>query len=351
MFGLVAGECRRQTRQGGPAAALLFALFWSLVIGLACVVVVRGAVRQVVSAGWPAVDGTVTVSEPEDQRGDSWKLAYEYVVAGRLFTGTVYAFDPMPIQGGEEVLRHIAAYPVGAAVDVYYNPHDRAEAVLRPGLRGCTLWIAMFLSCFVLIGLGMWLGLARALWYRPAFDPADPRQVATIETGAIVVRPERVFWPVTFLTYFGFAAAVVSWTLGFVGFRLGAAYWLFDGSLLDPPVAVPASIWAVLLIGCALATWRTLRRPPVLTLDTVDKVLRFRRAGEPVEVAFATSADVSVKEQSYWRKQASVSRYRVDVAHGGRDAPLTVAEYDDPRDAQALAEWLRHQLDDRPGAG
>src|SRR5262245_24276121 len=281
MFGWVADDFARQTRREGPGSAIVFGLFWWLILGFVCVVLVAGTARQVVSAGWPTADGTVTVSEHAGRRktGAAWNLAYEYTIAGRQYTGTTYAYDPMPIQGYEEVARHITIYPVGAAVIVYYDPENPTDAVLRPGLRGCTLWVSLFLTPFVLIGLGMWIGAARRYWARPAFNPSDARHVAVIDTGTLIIRPERTHWLTTFLTYLGMTTFLVGWALFFLGFGLGAAYWLFDGFLLDPPVAVPACVWGAVLVGCALATRRSLRRAPVLILDTFGRVLQFFSAG------------------------------------------------------------------------
>src|SRR5262245_47270965 len=115
MFGLVADEGRRG---GLPVIA---AIFWSGLVGLFCVVVGKGAMRQVASAERPTVQGVITVSEPSGKKGDSWNLQYEYSVAGQPYSATAYAHDPMPVQGEEEVRRHVAAYPVGAVVDVYYD--------------------------------------------------------------------------------------------------------------------------------------------------------------------------------------------------------------------------------------
>ena len=190
---------RRQTRQ----TTLAFALFWSFILSIACVGIGVGAFRQVESRYWPQADGIVTISERSGKRGNSWGLEFTYTIAGRKYTGTQYAYDPMPIQGEAEVLRHIAAYPVGAGVVVFYDPANPAEAVLRPGLRGCTLWVALFLTPFVVVGLGLWVGLLGGNAPRAAFDPTDSRQVTITETGTILVRPQRTRWLVIFLSYLG----------------------------------------------------------------------------------------------------------------------------------------------------
>lgn len=237
------------TRKARPVP-VAFALFWTLFIGFVCLVVFVGAARQVQSARRPTVGGTITVSEPAGQRDRTWNLEYVYQVDGQSYTGTEYAFAPMPIQGREEVRRHVAAYPVGTPVVVYYDPGSPADAVLRPGLRGSTLWVALCLTPFVVVGLGLWFGLPPSWNSRPAGDRAGPRPPAVTLSG----------WPRTFLTYLGVGTFALAWVIFGIGFGMGAAYRLFDGFLLDPPVAVPASLWAAVVVGGALGTWWKARR-------------------------------------------------------------------------------------------
>src|SRR5438132_3755888 len=84
-----------------------FTLFWSLISGFGIVGTAVGAAQQITSAGWPSTEGTITVSEIARSSKGRWELAYEYAVAGRPYTGKSYSFAPMPIQGKEEILRHI----------------------------------------------------------------------------------------------------------------------------------------------------------------------------------------------------------------------------------------------------
>ena len=343
MFRWVAESFSREA----PGFTVAFALFWSLFVGFICAIVATGAARQVASASRPTTQGTITVSEPAPKRktGGVWNLEYTYAVAGRQYIGRVYAYDPMPIQGMEEVARHMAAYPVGAVVIVYHDRDDPADCVLRPGLRGCTLWIALFLTPFVIIGLGMWAGLVRRSWPRPAFDPANLRQVRVTATGAIVVRPERITWFATFLTHLGMTAFLVSWALFFCGFGLGAAYWMFGGFLLDPPVVVPACIWGVVLVGCALGTRRTLRSAPVLTVDIVGGCSCLpRAASRAVELPFNAISSVSVSEQVCRERSRTFTRHQVVVVRKDGSTAFSLAEYDQRRDADALAGWLRQRV-------
>jgi len=59
-----ADEIAGQARRNGAGTAA-FALFWSLIVGDVCVVVVAGTARQVASAYRPTADGIITVSETE----------------------------------------------------------------------------------------------------------------------------------------------------------------------------------------------------------------------------------------------------------------------------------------------
>jgi hypothetical protein len=336
MFRLLADECAWQGYGMAPMA-----LFWSGLVGFISAFIGIGAVRQIHSADWPTVLGSVTASEVTGRKQNMWKLEYTYIVAGQTYTSEKYAYDPMPVQGEAEVKRHIAAIPVGAVVDVSYDPNNPADAVLRPGLRGCTLWVALFLTPFVLVGLGMWAGMLRRLRSRPAFNPDNARQVAATSPGAIVVRPEPRRHLATFLNYVGIVAALTAWALFFLGFGLGVAYPLFNGFLLDPPLWVPATVWVAVIAGCVWATWRSAKRAPVLTLDVIGRLLRFDKEGMSTEVPFAVVRDVIVNEQTYQRRGGGFVRHRVNVTRNDRGAAVHVAEYDRRPDAEAFAAWLR----------
>jgi hypothetical protein len=338
MYRWAADECARQN----AAATFVCALFWSTIVVIFCAVLGVGAARQVNSAGWPKVTGTVTASEITGRKRNFWKLEYTYSVNGRPITGDRFAYDPMPIQGEIEVQRHISAYPVGAAVDVSYDPQNPEAAVLRPGLRGCSLWVALFLAPFVLVGVGMWSGVVRRCWSRPVFNPTDSRQIGVTETGAIAIRPELRTWFATFLTLLGIATFATAWAIFFLGFALGLAYHLFDGFLFDPPLGAPASLWAAVIAGCALATWRSVRRPPALIVDGIGRLLKLGGFGSAVEVPFAAIERVTVTEQVHQRKGGNFLRYRVEVERNDGGAAFHVAEYDQRRDSEAFAEWLRN---------
>lgn len=337
------------------AGNLLIALFWSPLVGTVFVLVIIGAANQMATAFWPSTKGTVTVSERRAARKTSgvWRVEYTYRIAGQEYTSTTYAYDPMPIQGQEEVLRHIAKYPVGSVVDVYFDPENPSDAVLRPGLRGGTLWIALFITPFVLIGIAMWLEELVGFWSGRVFNVRD--QVTLSAAGVIMIHLERRRWLRTFLTYLCETTFLVSWALFMFGYGLGAAYWIFDGSALDPPLLAPLSVWAVILAGCAMAARRTVRRTPLLVVDGLAGVITFAPSGTastgspPIDVPMASIAGIGIFEQRCHRCQKEGrkiicrdDRYRVQLTCGDGSL-LKLAEYRNREDAEALGDLLRQR--------
>jgi hypothetical protein len=258
----------------------------------------------------------------------------------------------MPIRAETDLLSHMQAYPVGAAVVVSYRPSNPAEAVIRPGLRGDTLIVALFLNPFILVSVAVGVGLVRQYGSRPGFDPTNPRQVTLTSSGAIVVRPQRPLWPVIFLTYVGMTGFLVSWAVLFIGGVLDMVFGMFKGHLIHPPLLVAASVWAAVLVGCALATWRVVKNTPRFIVDPVREVFQFSRGSlSAVEIPLAAIADVSITDRTDRQRNGKAVRHPVKLTRGDGGATIALAKYDDLRDAEALADWLRQQLCDQPGAG
>ena len=94
------------------------------------------------SRNWPSVSGTVIQSHTEHTCGGyrelhSWeaKILYRYSVAGRQYEAArISIFKPFCDSEKENVQRWLEQnYPVGKAVDVYYDPVDPSAAFLHPG--------------------------------------------------------------------------------------------------------------------------------------------------------------------------------------------------------------------------
>jgi hypothetical protein len=110
---------------------------------------------------WPSVPGRVVVSMSEKRSVDTGgadstdteirnfaKVVYEYKVATKTYRGDRVSVGEN--LGNFEVAETLAKYPLGKAVTVYYNPNNRAEALLE---REFPAFVWKGLILFVL-GLG-----------------------------------------------------------------------------------------------------------------------------------------------------------------------------------------------------
>jgi len=99
---------------------------------------IRQWVRADASLSWPTVPGTVTESRvvtirtSKGGRSHQPSVAYRYEVDGQP-----HASDRLDFRvrgwGSPAPQDTVAAYPVGAAVDVHVSPHDPDVACLVPG--------------------------------------------------------------------------------------------------------------------------------------------------------------------------------------------------------------------------
>jgi hypothetical protein len=105
------------------------------------------------SVQWPKVPGVITRSVLATSRSKkkktmySFDVEYRYEVAGEeLVCNNVYFggdFSSSSSAGANEVVRR---YPVGAKVDVAYDPNNPVNAVLEPGAH----W-----QSYILYGIGL----------------------------------------------------------------------------------------------------------------------------------------------------------------------------------------------------
>lgn len=113
---------------------------------------------------WPKVVGTVTMSQVNEQRsvrtagesvGDNISFSpivhYDYEVAGVKYSGSHIGFGSASFKTRGGAQKAIAAYPLGATIQVLVDPADPKNAVLTPKVA-----IGMFLPIvFVVVGVVM----------------------------------------------------------------------------------------------------------------------------------------------------------------------------------------------------
>lgn len=333
-----------QAPRGCGCAVASFMLFWLLgwTAGtLAFDAFILGALYQQARAlTFDTTDGTVTRSAVATGRdgdgGASHRLdiAYEYQVNGRRYTGTRYSRAEM---GTNSKAWHAIRdeLPVGTRVRVWYDPGDPADAVLRPGLTGFHLALVWFLTPFNLIMLGGWVMLA--LSRRGSFDPANRRWVRPTPSGVRVPLPTA-----------GRAGRFAGCLLGIT---FAGTFVLGFGFGFNPPVLVGAGGYlAAVAVSIGFAARHV---NPVLEVNQLERVLRFVRAPEPVEVPFAAVRAVEVThEETTDSEGGSTHRYHCDLTRADApDAPLRVVTFHDAETAGRFAAWLRAEVGiDEPDA-
>jgi hypothetical protein len=206
--------------------------------------VLVNAWRQLRAKGFSIVRGTITdsrVTEDTDSEGGRTygvEVQYVYTVEEQPYTGDRLRYGET---SSNDRYAHttVADLPIDKAVDVYYDPADPAESLLRPGLEGSDLFMGLFLTPFNVVMLGVW-GFGLRSWL--ARDRAA-------EAGLPAAHRAKV-------TLFGpwFAAAVAAGGVSFasifvVGFSSG----------FHPPLWLAGGAWVVVLGAAGLAFfWRML---------------------------------------------------------------------------------------------
>lgn len=132
-------------------------------------------------ATWPATAGQVIANDlvPVEQRGrsvtvvEAVRVVYRYAVDGQTYESDRVSLDTQPARADRaEGQRRRAAYPVGAAVSVYYDPADPARSVLERAPRIGALLAGATLAALGLLVLLAWRGMASR--ERPASDGRPP---------------------------------------------------------------------------------------------------------------------------------------------------------------------------------
>jgi hypothetical protein len=124
--------------------------------------------RQQSARHFPRVAGTVRSSEVEFAEGDAEsaaylpKIEYDYVVAGRRYTGDRYRYGTIGHPSHAAVERIVRRHAQGRETKVYYNPTDPADSLLQPGVDGSDLLLLLFLAPWNLMLAAGWLLFARS---------------------------------------------------------------------------------------------------------------------------------------------------------------------------------------------
>jgi hypothetical protein len=226
-----------------------------------------------------------------------------------------------------------ASLPTGKAVDVHYNPRDPADAVLKTGIDGMDLFLAMFMTPFNVIMLGCLTGL----WHMWRFGSTGGARVQDdgSEQKVEVAGVRPVYAAFT-------AAAAAAFVLIFViAFITG----------VSPSLPVPVGAWVVIVIAAAAAwiwTARIFASSVNLVIDRVHETLTVPAFGNrqaPLTVPWLSIAELVVEATGGDPKKPKYVPVAVVTSPDGSRSRERLAEPRSEWSARALANWLRGQVD------
>jgi hypothetical protein len=166
------------TTPNGVPLFVYLGLLVPILIAIALVgVYVKIRNERKTSAHWPTVTGKITASQVDEQietEEDDHrirdvtkyvpKLQFSYRVGGRDYFSArrKWGWDAI-YSYREQAANQLKAYPVGAAVPVYYNPADPQDSVLEPTSGRGALVPLVCAIIFGAVGIGfMWFFIAVA---------------------------------------------------------------------------------------------------------------------------------------------------------------------------------------------
>ncbi len=329
------------SRVAVSAVLLLFVLPWTAATVAFDVLAISGMVRQVQSAGWPSVQGTITRSEVETVRSSKstthgLKVAYTYSVDGQRYEGSQYRSTSWRSGDREYAEGLVARFPAGATVPVYYRPGQPSEAVLQPGLEGSELFLLMLLLPFNLVAL--FLGALVVRTWRP-----EPPLLATFfrEDGSECVTLGAPSPAGSVLLALG-GSALVCVVLG--GATVG----------FSPPLLVAVGAWGAVIASGMFAGLRTRARVRSgyydVRLHTEARSLslppvsgRKRR----LDVRWSDVRSLRVEHRVRTRRGRKLTWYHPTLelaAPGGQVRQEVIAAFGSQEQAEAMARWLHSYL-------
>jgi hypothetical protein len=321
---------------------ILFTLIWSGFILLFDTLVGRESLHQLASRHFPVAPGTVTRSEEKTHTGSKGGTTYTAVIEYRFKVGERTFFGERwryvnPPSGQEETSTLVATHAVDSAVDVYYDPADPAVSLLLPGIEGRDLMLALFLTPFHAVMLGLWVG--SGAWLRERLFRPVAGGVRIIRDGMAT----RVRLP---------SFPAVGWGLvatGGLGFVSMFVVGISTG--MQPSLGyVTCSIGVVYLGGLAVYLWQrqkinsgiddlvinkaanTLELPPTQGRKQRATVNRADVEHLTVETVVHTSSKGGI---SYTYQPTLILR---------QANPQKLAGWSDKVKADDFAAWLREQL-------
>ncbi len=342
-------------RTSGIGFLLIFAAFWTTVVGGFDAFMGVNMYRQTRAEGFPVVQGNILTSEVEASRSDDGttyraEISFQYVVDGISHTSDTYRFGAMGTSSDSLARSVVEQYPPGKVVDVHYNPKKPDKGVLQTGIGGMDLFVLLFLTPFNLLGVGLWTVIARNVIQHRTKPRAGG--VPIIQRGMqTYVRLPR-FTPL-------FAAGVTALGISFI-----SIFIVGFGFNMNPSVTVICFVWGMVLIPSVLIYYQ---RRYIIGSGVKDLVIDDDTRMMSLPQTFGRKTDVIVPAEAVIQVETRTHVHR--GSKGGVSytyAPTLIWQSDenDPKEgkliewrdenrAQAFTQWLQERLglmNDLPGS-
>jgi hypothetical protein len=200
-------------RQFANPGLLLFLLFWTAITSAFDGLMLYDAVKRTLSHTYQPVACTIEHNEvtvETDDEGSSYRvnLRYAYSVAGKTFTGTRIHAGNRNQFGRARANRFSSMFPANQTATAYFNPRNPAEAILIRGLLGNELFMALFMTPFNIVMVGLWY--AFVCGRREIKSPSTAGGVKIVRDGTGTRARLRTLSPL-------FAATLGLGTVAFIG--------------------------------------------------------------------------------------------------------------------------------------
>lgn len=325
---------------------ILFGAFWCALLGVFDVVLVTQSCRQLdASRRFLPTTARILESSVEsssDSDGTTFRpqVAYEYEVAGRTYRSDTVHYAVWGSSDSSDAHDIVDRFPVGGEVTAYYDPSHPGTAILLPGTHHLPWFMALFLTPFHCVGIGVWIGVFTA---RAAPDAEVVlRNAIRSDDGTIaVLRSSRVPVWLVFLAVLG-----------------GGSFLAIFALALTVGMSAPARPVLGILAGlCSLAAVASLvpraRRRPDTVIDRARRTisrpgsLRADRFAVPESPAgFAEIGSITVESKPWGSvNDEPYFNHTIRAVRARNPEPMELVRVSGPAGfAEPLADWVREQI-------
>ena len=327
------------------AILLFFGLFWSGMTLAFDVFWATAVYRQVAAAGYPTVDGVVTTSKvvvvPRGHRSTTApKITYAYQIGNKKYIGDRYRYGQGSTSDGN-VRQVVDQFPIGRRVMVYYSPDDPSDSLLHTGIDGSDLFLAMFMTPFNAVMLGIWAAFAIAI--RNSRRPPVAGGVRFWDDGfQLRIRLPRIAPGVVGIGLLAGGSFLLTFVVGF-----------FAGGF-NPPVermaVVLSLLWLAAFVAYLMAKVRVMSGRADLLIDDLNGAVTLPQTfgRKELQTLLADQLRSVVVDDVATRTSKGTNHTCVPTLiwqdHAGAEHREQLAKWADSARAADFAEWLRDRL-------